>query len=209
MKDRTKRSCANCGKSFYGTGDNYYCPECAKKKKLDTVIKIRKCQDCGMEFMGGPRAKRCPQCSDEAKKEAQKRFRKTGTKRPLGSIDICEMCGNKYVVTSGRQKYCSDECQHIALLEWQRDRKSEYNKRTRQDEKKKEARKNVKKICLYCLREFSSSTSTNLCSDYCRRENKKINQCKADLKRGMKRDLNKYENQRKEYRKKVGGAGNE
>lgn len=38
-------------------------------------------------------------------------YRKNGAIRKLGSIDICQNCGEKYTVQSGLQKYCPD-CQH-------------------------------------------------------------------------------------------------
>lgn len=200
MRNRTVRACQVCGKPFYGSKDCYYCPNCARQKKMDTVVKIRICQDCGVEFYGGPRARRCPDCAYKAQKETDKRHRKLGTMRPIGSVDKCEVCGTEYAVTSGRQKYCSPECQCAAVLEWQRARKKGYSKKSGQDVKKQERRAAVKKICVYCLREFLSDRPTNLCSDYCRSEQKKLNQCIADIKRGYNRDLKKYEDKRKHYR---------
>lgn len=105
MINRTRRACRECGRPFYGSKDNYYCPECAKTKKLDTVVKIRICWDCRTEFYGGPRAKRCPGCAYKAQQETSRRHKKAGTKRPLGSIDKCVVCGSEYIVVSGRQKY--------------------------------------------------------------------------------------------------------
>lgn len=82
----------------------------------------------------------------------------------------CQVCGKEYAVVSGRQKYCSDVCQRKGILEWQREHKRGYNKVSGQDIKKQERRSQAQKICVYCLRAFTSSTSTNTCSDYCRRE---------------------------------------
>lgn len=192
-----------CGKPFYGSGDYCYCPECARQRKLDTVVKIRTCQDCSIEFYGGPRARRCPNCAYKAQQETNKHYKKIGPKRPIKSIDKCEVCGAEYIVTSGRQKYCSDACQHKGVLEWQREHKKGYSKQSGQDIKKQERREAVKKICVYCLRTFASDKPTNLCSDYCRSEQKKLNQCIADMKRGLNRDLKKYEERRLEYREKI------
>ena len=65
---------------------------------------------CGKEFNGGPRAFYCPDCRVIRTKEAQKRFRQGKTaKRKLGSVDKCELCGKEYIVTAGRQKYCSEK----------------------------------------------------------------------------------------------------
>ena len=69
MRKRTKRVCQVCGKPFFGSKDCYYCPECARDKKIDSVVKKRICQDCGVEFYGGPRARRCPDCAYKAKQE--------------------------------------------------------------------------------------------------------------------------------------------
>lgn len=201
MSEKTMRACQECGKLFYGTGDYFYCPGCARTKKLDTVVRIRTCQDCGVEFFGGPRARRCPGCAHEAQKEVNRRFKRNGGAiRPLGSIDRCTICGKEYTVVSGRQKYCSDDCRRKGVLEWQRKHKKGYNKASGQDVKKQERRKRAQKVCVYCLQQFKSNTSTNLCSDYCRVEQKKISQCKSDIKRGRKRNLEVLEKKREEYR---------
>ncbi|HBI59772.1 MAG TPA: hypothetical protein DDY31_00935 [Lachnospiraceae bacterium] len=199
---RTKRACQGCGKPFYGGTDCHYCPECAKAKKADTVVKIRICQDCGTKFLGGPRARRCPECAHIAQQETNRKHRREGTKRPLGSTDRCVICGQEYTVVSGRQKYCSDDCQGKGVIKWQREHKKGYHKVSGQNIKKKERREAQEKVCVYCLRKFKSNNPTNLCSDYCRKEHKKLQQCIADIKRGYNRDLKKYENKREEYRLK-------
>lgn len=203
MKHKTLRACQICGKPFHGADDFHYCPECAEKKKMDTVVKIRICQDCGCEFYGGPRARRCPECAYKAQLEANRRHTKNGTKRPIGSIDKCAICGQEYTVTSGRQKYCSDACQRLGVLEWQKEHKKGYDKNAGQDVKKQKRREAQEKICVYCLRPFKAKTSTNLCSDYCRTEQKKLILCIADIKRGYNRDLKKYEDKRENYREQV------
>lgn len=206
MRHKTKRACQVCGKPFYGGQDCIYCPACARVKKSDTVVKIRTCQDCGVEFYGGPRARRCPDCAYKAKQETSRQHKKIGANRPLGSIDKCVICDKEYIVVSGRQKYCSDACQRKGVLEWQRGHKRGYNKASGQDIKKMERRKQSQKICVYCLRAFTSNTSTNLCSDYCRREQAKIRQCIADINRGYNRDYDRYIDMRNQYRDKVKGG---
>lgn len=203
MANKTKRACQVCGKPFYGGQDCFYCPECASVKKLDAVVKIRACQDCGVEFYGGPRARRCPDCAYKAQQETSRRHKKTGTMRPLGSIDKCAICGAKYVVVSGRQKYCSDACQRKGVLEWQREHKKGYSKASGQYAKMQERRKGAQKVCVYCLRLFVSDKPTNTCSDYCRKEQQKIAQCTADIKRGYNRDYDGYITRRNQYRKDV------
>lgn len=203
MANRTKRACQVCGKPFYGSRDCNYCPACARAKKLNTVVKIRTCKDCGIEFYGGPRAKYCPDCAYKARQEADRQYKKAGAKRPLGGIDKCPICGKEYIVTSSRQKYCSStDCKRKGLLEWQKEHKRGYSKASGQDVKKQERRKRTQKICVYCLKAFTSNTSTNACSDYCRREQRKLNQCIADINRGHNRDYDKYISKRNKYREK-------
>jgi endogenous inhibitor of DNA gyrase (YacG/DUF329 family) len=208
MSNRAKRACQACGTPFYGYADCFYCPSCARAKKSDTVVKIRFCQDCGAAFYGGPRAKRCPDCAYKAKQETSRQHKKSGAKRPLGSIDKCAICGKEYIVISGRQKYCSAACQQKGVLEWQREHKKGYNKTSGQYAKKMERRKRVQKVCVYCQRKFTSDKSTNLCSEYCRKEQKKLIQCIADINRGYKRDHDKYIKKRNEYREKVQDENN-
>ena len=202
MQRRTKKACQDCGRSFYGGQDCFYCPDCAKRRKSSTVERLRSCQDCGIEFFGGPRAKRCPDCAIIAKREADRKNKKEGVKRPLGSVDRCTICWKEYVVASGRQKYCSADCQRKGVLEWQREHKKGYASLPEQDEKKKERRSKQKKICIYCLRQFKSNIPTNTCSAFCKSEQKKFEQCVLDIKRGRKRNLKRYEEMREEYRKK-------
>ena len=105
-------------------------------------------------------------------------------------------------VVSGRQKYCSEKCQREACLAWQRERKRDYNKTSGQEVKKMERRKQVRKVCVYCGRIFMSDKPTNLCSEYCKNEQKKLTQCKADIKRGYNRNMQKYIDKREKYREK-------
>lgn len=205
VKSKTQRSCQACGNPFYGAKDCFYCTECAKSKKSDTAIRIRTCQDCGIEFPGGPRARRCPECAYKARQERERGYRKNGTRRPLGSIDKCTICGKEYVVTSGRQQYCPD-CRREGVLAWQREHKKGYARESGQDAKKMERRGQVRKVCVYCMREFTSDRPTNVCSEYCRIGQKRINYCLADMKRGAKSDLKKYEAERDRYREEVKNA---
>lgn len=203
MSNRAIRVCKTCGKLFRGSGDRFYCPECAKLRKIDAVVKIRICQDCGVEFSGGPTARRCPDCAYKARLEDGRRHKKQGTARPIGSIDTCKVCGSQYTVMSGRQKYCSNGCMRKALLDKQREYKTAYNKMSGQDAKKRDNRASVKKVCSYCQRTFTSHTPVRFCSEYCRSEQNKLLQCIRDINRGKKRDLQKYEDKRREYREEV------
>lgn len=200
---RTERLCNRCGKSFYGNVDSLLCPECAQIMRAQNVVRERICIDCGALFKGGPRAKRCPDCRKIATSENSKHFKENGPSRTIGSEDICKLCGNKYIVKSSRQKYCSADCQRTASLEWQREHKREYNKRPEIIQARKTRRSNRKKICVYCLRTFWSSTATAYCSDYCRKQQKRIYQYQSDIKRGYKMNLQALVDTREEYRKSI------
>mgnify|MGYP000879774136 CR=1 FL=1 len=203
-KYRTKKACLDCGKSFYGSADKLYCDECAKKRKSN-VIRIRACRMCSKEFLGGPRAFYCPDCRKIRTKEAQKRFRQGKTaKRKLGSVDKCELCGNEYIVTAGRQKYCSEKCQHEAGLLLQKEYKSAYNKETEQTKKKLEKNSKKQKICEYCGKKFQSKIANNTCSDYCRHKQAQIRNARARINRGEKVNLDTLLKERDEYRNKGG-----
>lgn len=77
------------------------------------LIKDCVCKECGTNFKGGPRACYCPSCREIRKKETLEKHRKnkkTGNTRILGSIDICEQCGEHYMVNAGLQRFCPN-CQ--------------------------------------------------------------------------------------------------
>ena len=87
----------------------------------------RVCKECSQTFSGGPRAWYCPEC----RVERQRRQVRYPSKRPIGSKDICQNCGKKYIVNSGLQKYCPD-CQPIMHKELDnRQGKSYYHKKIR------------------------------------------------------------------------------
>lgn len=201
IRKRTLRACKNCEKIYTGSEDSTMCPECASKSKISNVVRNRICIDCGSVFMGGPRARRCPTCR-EAERIRYSRNRKK-TIRPIGSIDICPICGHEYAVTSGRQKYCSDACQKTAVMDWQRNQKREYAKRPEVKLAKQERLSERQKVCIYCLKKFWTSTSTAYCSDYCRKQQNKIQNYQADIKRGANCNIQKLMNQQEEYRKQL------
>lgn len=193
--------CKNCRKIFFGNTDSLLCPACVKASRTN-VIRQRICIDCGHTFDGGPRARRCLDCRKIKAAERNRRYKKEGSKRKIGSMDICKMCGESYSVGSGGQKYCSEACQRIALLQWQQEHKKEYNKKPEVIQARKERRNERQKVCIYCLRKFWSNKSTDLCSDYCKEQQKKLKQCEADIKRGRERDLKSYLDARQAYQEK-------
>lgn len=200
MAYKTMKVCQVCGEAFYGGTGHFYCPSCAKAKRLDTVIRTRICQLCGSEFLGGPSAKRCPKCAVEARREVQREYRKHGVMRPLGSLDKCIVCGKEYIVNGGSQKYCPG-CRREAGLKKQRERIRKDP--AEQLAKQQERRRQLQKVCVYCMRTFKSSTSTNTCSDFCREENKKLKLCQSRFNRGLKCNYEELLNSREKYREEV------
>lgn len=67
-----------------------------RKNKRAPHTMRRICEDCGEMYVGGTSSKYCPDC----------RKKRGYIKRPLGSIDICKVCGREYTVTGTSQKRC-------------------------------------------------------------------------------------------------------
>ena len=101
------KKCIVCGKLFQGRPDQTKCEDCIAIARA-TTLRPRVCRQCGSTFDGGPRAWYCPTCRAERQRVRNAAQRKTGARRPLGSIDKCVVCGKEYVVEAGLQKYCKD-----------------------------------------------------------------------------------------------------
>lgn len=136
------------------------------------MITDRVCAICDKIFKGGPRAKYCPTCRVDAQKDASRRYKINGANRPLGSKDICSICGNEYVVNGSNQMYCLacrdnqyKMANKLQSLEWYNRNNSDINVR------RKDKRIGIKK-CVWCGKEFISHTKRNTCSEYCWRKNK-------------------------------------
>lgn len=202
IKGSTKKICQSCGCEFLGGEDKHYCPDCTDKIKRN-VIRERTCKECGKVFYGGPRAMYCPDCREKRRRDANKKYKKNGPQRKLGSIDICERCGKEYIVESGKQRFCKD-CARESLLEWQKEHKKKEDKATK-NEKRNKLRKDQLKVCEYCGRTFHTDRPTKYCSDHCLTEQRKINQIKADIRRGYHREdaLDEAIRKREEYKIKV------
>lgn len=163
----------------------------------------RICPDCGAVYIGHIKSKRCPDCQSEADRRASaeyKQRRAQGHTRKLGSTDICQMCGNAYIVNSGLQRYCKD-CADQARLDNTRKHKREWNKAYYADPEKREEknsarRKDWKKerCCAVCGKTFvPDSHPQKFCSDECRTINRRNLQKIADAKRSPRKP-NKEDN---------------
>ena len=176
--------CKQCGKIYLtDKPGSTVCPECAKAIRKD-VSCAKICAICGKEFVGYPRSKYCTQCKPIARREAGKRWRKSGTVRPIGSIDLCASCGKPYTVTGSLQRYCPG-CAKTVVTQNIRAAKKKYHAENAEaiNAAKSERRKD-RRVCAICGNVFSSMTPTVTCSPECAAELKRQRQARADAKRG-------------------------
>ena len=180
------KKCKRCGVTFESPSyDVYMCPSCAAEIRRESVVRTRICRECGSSFPGGPRAWYCPGCRAERKK-AQKKAYNNRPARPLGSVDICQNCGQEYIVRSGRQIYCPN-CADSAVKEKVNAHKRQYMQSNKEKfaPHKAEMRSNGW-VCVVCGKVFDKDTPTVTCSEECAKKLKKINQDNADIKRGKR-----------------------
>lgn len=199
-KHNSIRICMECGEAFYGIRDQFYCPSCAKSRKVNKPAIKKDCKDCGAEFWThSANAKRCSKCAEVEKQEAKMRYSKRGKRRSLGSIDRCVLCGKEYTVTSPTQRYCSSECRNTDYRPKKNERAREYSRIS----ETKKRRKQVESLCAYCLRPFKKNTATNVCSDYCRAEQKAFKLNESYMRRGRKNNFDELLEKRRRYREQV------
>lgn len=166
------RKCKCCDKNFWADAgsDVYMCPECAQKARSGSVLRTRVCQMCGVEFEGYPRSKYCPDCQKIAKAEASrksKQRKKSGTTRAIGSIDICQNCGQPYTVTGGLQKYCPDCAEKVTRENIQAHKRTYNADRAEQLNAHKDEMRSNRRVCVVCGKTFDSKTRTITCSPEC------------------------------------------
>lgn len=180
MPTRAPRKCISCGGVFLPQYDDQVkCPDCAAKS-IKSTMRPRTCRQCSKVFDGGPRAWYCPDCRAERQREANRRQREKGTVRPLGSTDLCEVCGKPYIVKSARQRYCPD-CAAEAV-------KAADNAQGRayMEDYRKERIRHTDRFCKVCGAEIPpDSPEKYYCSDACRQKAKQESQRKTDSKRGI------------------------
>lgn len=135
------------------------------------MLQQRKCRECESLFIGGPRAYYCPICRKERERERNKLHKRTGPKRPLGSRDKCERCGNEYIVESGMQRFCP-ECQPIHAKEYDRvtSIKFYHLNKSRINPVRYNRRLKGPKKCLWCGKEFKKGSRALTCSPECHRK---------------------------------------
>lgn len=186
-----KRICKRCGGEFQPPRkDRFFCDECLKVIKSESVVRQRTCQTCGKAFPGGPRAFYCPDCRAERKKASNAAYhRKGGAERPLGSTDICTRCGKEYTVNSGKQRYCPD-CAEIAIKEKIMPKKAEYTAayRAAHPEQRAELLANSRRAeCPICGRMFAPYRLQKYCSTECSKEAEERSRAEYALRTGKRK----------------------
>lgn len=132
---------------------------------------IRECKICGAAFKGGPRAWFCPECSATRKKEQKKIYNqraKNHTTRQIGSFDVCENCGKKYVVASGNQKYC-EKCAPDMIKEIDREQSLAYYYKNKEEinPRRNQRRRVPERRCAVCGKDFKAIGPKKYCSKEC------------------------------------------
>lgn len=189
-----QRLCKKCQTIFDAQKQQYLCPACREQAMHAPKIRPRVCRTCGAVFDGGSRAWYCPPCRAERQKTNQKKARESrraGKTRQIGSQDVCQHCGEKYIVNAGQQKYCS-----VCAPELARQKKNQLSLEWSKAFRKKEPdyRRSIKEnsdICVICGTPFTATSHSNTCSAACRKEQKRRAYLRADIKRGRyKKDSN-------------------
>lgn len=82
-------------------------------------------------------------------------------------------------------------------------RENQRNKYKNQSEEFKKRRARITKLCVYCMQPFKNSLATNVDSDYCRLEHRKLLKNKLYMERGMKNDYMGLLEKREMYREEM------
>ena len=91
-----QHKCNNCGSIFLAEKEGVYlCPKCADESRRKSVLRERVCTRCGTTYMGYPASKYCPDCRIEVERERNRKYKRNGSARKLGSTDLCEKCGKE------------------------------------------------------------------------------------------------------------------
>jgi uncharacterized Zn ribbon protein len=219
-----QRTCLNCGKRFEGRNDATLCADCAAASKASRVVRKRICRTCGKEFDGGPRAWYCPECRAERQKAQSREYKqrkRMGNVRNIGSEDICTICGKKYVVQGGLQKYCP-ECAAEAVKEIDRAQSRQWNRKNIDMDIKHAARElaAAERTCVVCGKSFVPHSSAITCSKECSKELARRNAAQYEKEHSKERNQRRNEllkqkeqamspEEYAEYRRKVNAKARE
>lgn len=169
-----QRICKYCGAEYSGDPGSSACPACVTKIR-STTIRDCICRACGTTFQGGPRAWYCPICRAERRREADRRHKRTGTSRKLGSTDLCQICGQPYTVTGSLQKYCPS-CAPEAVRAIDRQQSAAWQQANATPEQRRAERQayTAPTICAVCGKPFVPDTVAHTCSPECQAAYAKI-----------------------------------
>lgn len=181
-----QKQCIVCGKLFQARPDQAKCEACIAAASA-TTLRPRVCRQCGATFDGGPRAWYCPTCRAERQRIRRAEWRKTGARRPLGSIDRCAVCGKEYIVEGGLQKYCKD-CAPEAIRAVDREQSKKWNKENGYNETRRAQGRNGVKICVICGGTIPPGSNAVTCSPECHHQRLLRKWAKADKKRRNKKE---------------------
>lgn len=205
------KACIKCGKLFPATKvEQCVCAECFAAER-STTIRPRTCRECGATFDGGPRAWYCSSCRAIRKKESAARCHKSGTIRPLGSIDHCTICGKEYIVNSSRQRYCKD-CAPGAYRQADREASKKWNEENNYYELRAQKPRRGQKVCVICGKPISPGTPRITCSEECDRLRIKWHQERTQIRQGTRKaptTVNRLDKDFMAQRKKKRGKNKE
>lgn len=182
------RRCKYCGKQYAGDPSGSCCPACAAAQRK-TSLRDRACVLCGTTFSGGPSALYCPDCRRDRQREADRRQKRNGARRPLGSMDRCRVCEAPYTVSGSNQKYCpacaADAIRAVdraASLQWSA---AHTTPAQRQEERRAAA---VPIPCVVCGKLFPPTNAAQTCSTACSAVLKKRRQAQWELEHRAERN---------------------
>ena len=170
---RRKYCCDGCAQ----IGANQLAREVTSKRQRPPLYRMITCPDCGRTVHVHIKSKRCAECQAAADRQHNTEYRqrrRAGHSRPLGSYDLCERCGQRYIVESGMQRYCK-ACAPIAIAENDRAAARAWN-RTAYSDPQKRADKNSGRrrpappsaVCPVCGRSFTPGSARSVyCSAAC------------------------------------------
>lgn len=168
-----RRICRTCKVEYEGSPGSTLCPSCVREGRKST-IRDRVCRTCGAEFPGGPRAWYCPGCREQRKKAQAHDYHRrkvAGKSRPIGSEDLCEICGKPYTVNSSRQRYCP-ECAPAAWAEADRQQGREWYAANADPDKRRLTRQAhaAELLCIICGKSYIPTDASKTCSPECSAE---------------------------------------
>ena len=172
-------------------------------KKGVSTKQPRTCQECGAVFDGGPRAWYCPECRAKRYKVcsmAYARRKRNGVSLIMGeSVGECEICGEPYVYTSARQRYCPD-CAEEAWKAADRQQGREYYHAHNTEENRAERSKHRREVyasrprkkCKVCGREIALGRK-RYCSDGCAKIAQRYQEMESKLRAGKRKSIPSWE----------------